>query len=115
MELKNRIVIISEKNMDALASLYGRCSINELERIVNNIIENAVVEIKEDEGKLHMNNQEMAGEPKCNRCKYATAYDNQKKICYCDNEDRTDEMGKLGMDHIPEISPRWCPLREKVG
>ncbi len=45
MELKNRVVIVNEKNMEALTSLYGECSIDELERIVNDIIDNAVMEI----------------------------------------------------------------------
>ena len=115
MELKNRVVVVSEKNMDALVSLYGRCSIDELERIVNNIIDNAVEEIREDEGKLHMNNQEKNKAPECNGCKFAKMYNYGKKIYYCDNDDRTDDIGKLGMDNPPEISPVWCPLREQVG
>lgn len=48
MQLKDRIVIISEKNMDGINALYGKCSIDELERIVNNMIDNAIVEINED-------------------------------------------------------------------
>lgn len=48
MELKNRIVIISEKNMNNINALYGKCITDELERVVNNMINNAVVEINED-------------------------------------------------------------------
>ena len=115
MEQENRVVVVSEKNMEALVSLFGRCSIDELERIVNNIIDNAVEEIKEDKGKLHMNQQEMNKVPECNGCKFARTYNYGKKIYYCDNEDRTDDMGKLGVNDSPEISPIWCPLREQVG
>ncbi len=48
MGLKDRVVIISEKNMDSINVLYGKCTTDELERIVNNMIDNAVVEINED-------------------------------------------------------------------
>lgn len=48
MGLKDRVVIISEKNMDGINDLYGKCITDELERIVNNMIDNAVVEINED-------------------------------------------------------------------
>lgn len=48
MKLKDRVVVVSEKNMDNLISLYGKCSREELERIVNNMIDNAVAEINED-------------------------------------------------------------------
>lgn len=48
MELKDRIVIINEKNMNSINDLYGKCTTDELERIINNMIDNAVVEIKED-------------------------------------------------------------------
>ncbi len=48
MQLKERVVIISEKNIDGINALYGKCSIDELERIVNNMIDNAIVEINED-------------------------------------------------------------------
>lgn len=48
MELKDRIVIINEKNMNSINDLYCKCTTDELERIINNMIDNAVVEIKED-------------------------------------------------------------------
>ncbi len=51
--------------------------------------------------------------PDCNNCKYMKMYDYGSKIYYCDNEDRTDDMGKVGIEQSPEISPEWCPLREK--
>lgn len=50
MELKNRVIVVNEKNMSGLIALYGKCSLNELERIVNNIIDNAIIEIQEDMG-----------------------------------------------------------------
>ena len=112
MSMKNRVVAVSEKNMDGLVSLYIKCSRDEMERIVNNIIDNAVAEIREDEGRLHMNQQEKKV-PECNGCRFARMYDYGKKIYYCDNEDRTDDMGKLGMDDPSEISPVWCPMRGK--
>lgn len=87
MELKDRVVIVSEKNMEALASLYGNCSIDELERIVNNIIGNAVEEIREDEGRECM-----------------------KRL---HKEIRQDDMGKIEVNGATETSPEWCPLRCK--
>jgi len=56
MELKDRVVIVNEKNMNDLTALYGKCSLNELARIVNNIIDNAIVEIQEDLGVGHIHN-----------------------------------------------------------
>ncbi|MFG6377885.1 MAG: hypothetical protein K1W19_06160 [Lachnospiraceae bacterium] len=50
MELKNRVIVVNEKNMSGLIALYRKCSLNELERIVNNIIDNAIIEIQEDMG-----------------------------------------------------------------
>lgn len=44
-------VIISEKNLSGLLKLYGECTADELNRIVNNIIDNAIVEINEDLNK----------------------------------------------------------------
>ena len=49
----------------------------------------------------------------CVGCGYIKKYDYGKKIYYCDHEDRTDDMGKLGAGELPEGSPEWCPLREK--
>lgn len=49
----------------------------------------------------------------CAECKFMKEYDYGKKIYYCDNEDRTDEMGKLSVGHSSEGSPVWCPLRER--
>jgi len=50
---------------------------------------------------------------KCNSCKYAKKYDYGKKIFYCNNDRRKDDMGKLGIGELPEESPEWCPLRER--
>lgn len=49
----------------------------------------------------------------CAECNFMKKYDYSKKIYYCDHVDRTDDMGKLGVDHPPKISPEWCPLRKK--
>lgn len=58
-------------------------------------------------------NQQKDRAPGCNGCRFAKIYDYGKKICYCDHVDRIDDMGKLSMGEPPEISPMWCPLREK--
>ncbi len=49
----------------------------------------------------------------CAECEFMKMYDYGNKIYYCDHEDRTDDIGKLSADHSPEISPEWCPLRER--
>ena len=108
MQLKDRIVIISEKNMDSINALYGKCTTDELERIVNNMIDNAVVEINEDRSRLHMDNT-----ANCSECEFMKMYDYGNRIYYCDHEDRTDEMGKLSVGDVPGICPDWCPLRCK--
>lgn len=60
-----------------------------------------------------MEQKKMTKAPECNHCKFVRTYNYGKKIYYCDNEDRTDDIGKLGMDDPPEISPVWCPLKCK--
>ena len=105
MELKDRIVIISEKNMHSINALYGKCTTDELERIVNNMIDTAVVEINEDRSRLHMDKK-----VSCRECEYMKMYDYGNRIYYCDHEDRTDEMGKLSAGDIPRVCPEWCPL-----
>ena len=109
MQLNDRIIVISEKNMKHINALYGKCSIDELERIVNNMIDNAVIEINEDRCRLHM-----AKVHNCSQCQYKKEYDYGKKIYYCDHEDRTDDMGKLGTDNLLTTSPMWCPVRENA-
>ncbi len=49
----------------------------------------------------------------CGECQYMKTYDYGKRIHYCDHEDRTDDMGKLGVDGLAGGRPEWCPLREK--
>ncbi len=49
----------------------------------------------------------------CAECQYMKTYDYGKRIYYCDHANRTDDMGKLGVDELPEGSHEWCPLREK--
>lgn len=109
MHLKDRIVIISEKNRDNINALYGKCTTDELEQIVNNMIDNAVVEINEDRSRLHMDNT-----VSCNECEFMKAYDYGSRIYYCDHKDRIDDMGKLSVGDVPGICPDWCPLRYKI-
>lgn len=33
---------------------------------------------------------------------------------YCDNRNRTNLMGKLGEDVLPETGPEWCPLTDRT-
>lgn len=49
--------------------------------------------------------------PNCSECECIKMYDYLNKIYYCDNEDRTDDMGKLGVDSLPKTCPEWCPKR----
>lgn len=50
----------------------------------------------------------------CAECQYMKEYDYDygKKFHYCDHEDRTDDMGKVGVGDLPKTSPEWCPLRD---
>lgn len=48
----------------------------------------------------------------CAECGFMKKYDYDKKIYYCDHEDRIDDMGKLSVDELPKGSPEWCPLRK---
>lgn len=50
--------------------------------------------------------------PDCRKCEFRKKYDYGKKIYYCDNEGRSNDMGKLGVGELLETSPVWCPLRE---
>ena len=52
-------------------------------------------------------------EPNCTECDFMKKYEYDKKIYYCDHEDRIDYMGKLDVGHPPKTSPEWCPLRDK--
>lgn len=47
----------------------------------------------------------------CDKCQYIRIYDYGKRIYYCDNVDRIDDMGKIGVNNLPRMSPKWCPLR----
>lgn len=61
---------------------------------------------------IHME-QRNDGTQDCAGCEFMRIYDYGNRIRYCDHEDRSDDMGKLGVDELPEGSPEWCPLREK--
>lgn len=41
----------------------------------------------------------------CAECEFTEMYDYGNKIYYCDHEDRTDDMGKLDAESLPETSP----------
>lgn len=104
MELKDRVVVIDEKNMAGLSRMYGEMNIDELGRVVNNHLGVCLDEIKED---MAMANRV----PHCSECGYLRCVDYVYKDYYCDYEDRTDDMGKLGVDQPPKTSPVWCPKR----
>lgn len=55
----------------------------------------------------------MKGNHRCKECGFATAYEYGQRIYYCDHEDRGDDMGKLGVESLPEKNPKWCALREE--
>ena len=46
-------------------------------------------------------------------CKDVVCMDYMYKNYYCNNDERTDDMGFLGRNHLPKTSPEWCPLRAK--
>lgn len=48
----------------------------------------------------------------CAECKFLKCYAIEKRIYYCNNEKRTDDMGKLG-EILPVASPVWCPKRKE--
>lgn len=106
MKLNERVAIITEENISRLSRLYGEIDIDDLSRIVNNHLKVAIDEIEEDSLKQK--------EHCCNECNYVRMYDYSNKIYYCDHPDRTDDMGKLNVNYPPKISPKWCPMREKV-
>lgn len=105
MKLKDRVTIISEENYSRLSSLYGELDIEDLQRIVNRHIAVAIEEIRED---MDLSKRV----PHCEGCEYVKCIDYVYKNYYCDNEDRTDDMGKLGVDNPPKTSPKWCPKRK---
>ncbi len=47
---------------------------------------------------------------KCAGCEFMKMFDYDKRIYYCDHEDRIDDIGKLSVGELPEGSPKWCPL-----
>lgn len=52
--------------------------------------------------------------PHCKECDCLKIYDYVYKCYYCDHENRTDDIGKLGVDYPPKTSPKWCPKRENL-
>ena len=58
---------------------------------------------------MELNNREQ----NCAECEFMRKYDYGNRIYYCDHTDRSDDMGKLGVDYLPKTNPEWCPLRKK--
>ena len=52
--------------------------------------------------------------PHCSKCECMKMYDYLDRIYYYNHEDRTDDMGKLGVDLPPKTSPEWCPKRKEL-
>ena len=51
---------------------------------------------------------------RCKDCEYVKCYAINKKMYYCDNRNRTNLMGKLGEDNLPETIPEWCPMADRI-
>ena len=58
---------------------------------------------------MELNNSEQ----NCAECEFMKMYAYSNRIYYCDHVDRSDDMGKLGVDNLPKTSIEWCPLRDK--
>lgn len=104
MRLSEQVAIISEVNLNGLFGLYEEMNTDNLSRIINKHIETAIDELTEDLGMEKR-------VPQCKGCSDVKHMNYIHNNYYCDNENRTDDMGKLGADELPEISPAWCPKR----
>lgn len=52
--------------------------------------------------------------PHCDDCVRCQYIDFIYKDYYCCEENDTMRIfGRLGVDHPPKTSPKWCPLRER--
>lgn len=51
---------------------------------------------------------------RCKDCKYVKCYAVNKRMYYCDHENRKDFIGKLDEDVLPETSPEWCPMADRT-
>lgn len=47
----------------------------------------------------------------CNGCEYVKCIAINRTMYYCNHEERIDDMGKLGVDYLPETRPNWCPKK----
>lgn len=53
--------------------------------------------------------------PHCAECERCQCIDFTYKDYYCCEEHDTMRIfGRLGVDHPPKTSPKWCPLRENI-
>lgn len=50
----------------------------------------------------------------CAECEYLKCIAISRKMYYCNNDDRVDDMGKLGENELPKDNPLWCPLRKET-
>jgi hypothetical protein len=46
----------------------------------------------------------------CKECGFVRMYNYGKKIYYCGNENRIDDIGKLSVGVLPEATIWWCPI-----
>lgn len=53
----------------------------------------------------------MSNNSKCTECDCVKCYAINYQIYFCNHEDRTDDMGKLGIGKLPDVAPDWCPKR----
>ena len=51
---------------------------------------------------------------RCKDCEYVKCYAVNKIMYYCDYRIRTNLMGYLGEDVLPETSPEWCPMADRT-
>lgn len=47
----------------------------------------------------------------CKECEFLKCYAIRQQVYFCDNKDRNDEMGKLGVNALSEVVPEWCPKK----
>ncbi len=100
----DRMVLVSKKTMKKLVKYFERegCINFSLSWAVNYLVDIAI-------GELETIDKEM----NCTECKFLKSYNHTYKNYYCDNENRTNDMGKLSVGELPKGSPKWCPLKDK--
>lgn len=101
----DRMALVNKNTMKKLVKYFKKegCTNFNLSWAVNYLVDIAI-------GELEAIDKEM----NCTECEFLKSYNHTYKNYYCDQEDRTDDMGKLSVDTPPKTSPVWCPLREKI-